>query len=46
MSKGERKENAKYKLKWYVYITYEKVQWNDHVIHPITEYIILTLVII
>ena len=45
MSKGDRK-NVKYKQKWYIYIYYsEKVQWDDHVIHPIPEYKISTQVI-
>ena len=39
MSKGDRKENAQYKPKWYVYITLRKYNVRyDHVLHPIPEY--------
>ena len=39
MSKGDRKENAKYKQKSYVYITLRKYNVRyDHEIHPIPEY--------
>ena len=47
MSKGDRKENAKYKQKWCVYITMRKYNARyNHVIHPILEYEISTQVII
>ena len=39
MSKGDRKENAKYKQKSYVYITLRKYNTRYHqVIHPIPKY--------